>query len=387
VADSILKNLLIFFGMSLGMLWMIFWALVLGFSISGAVQAFVSKEKMASLLGKPGLKQLTTASFFGVMSSSCSYAAASMARSIFQKGAHIIPSLAFMLASTNLVIELSVVLWVMLGWQFVLAEFLGGILLILNMAVLMKLFGPLKEFQAKQKELFLKMDFTVKPQQKLSGPGTKEGWIRASQAFVMEWKMIWKDVLIGVFVSGFLMTFVPDSFWQSLFLNSGTRTDSSILKLFENALIGPIVAMMSFVCSVGNIPLAQALFHGGISFGGAVSFIYGDLIVIPLILIYRKYYGWKLALWISGIFYVSMVVSGVLIDLLFRALHLIPVSPHSPEMAAEHMTSDFFQAFRFFKMNYTFWLNLIFLGIAIALTCIARSSKDNKVEEADCCHS
>jgi uncharacterized membrane protein YraQ (UPF0718 family) len=366
--------------LALGMFWEIFWALILGFALSGVVMTFVSKEKMVKLLGRPGFKELGLAALFGASSSSCSYAAASMTKSIYQKGADIIPALAFMLASTNLVLELSVILWVLMGWQFVLGEFVGGLVMIAIMSVLMKAFGPLRAFD-ERREALNKED---KPSCESDAEEERyrffrlEGWRAVARSFVSEWRMIGKDIAIGMFVSGFLMAFVPDSFWAKLFLRNGPGAleDHSTLKLIENVLVGPLVSMISFVCSVGNIPLAHALYRGGIGFGGALSFIYADLIIIPLILVYRKYYGWRLALWITGIFYTSMVLSGILMDFAFTALHLLPSSPSG--MAPMDAESPFF------KFNYTFWLNLFFAGIAIVLVILARSGPDEGPDS--CCH-
>jgi uncharacterized membrane protein YraQ (UPF0718 family) len=200
-----------------GMFWDIFWALVLGFFLSGIVMVFVPKTKMVKVLGRPGFKELGFAAFFGSVSSSCSYAAASMTRSLFQKGAHIIPALAFLLASTNLVVELTTVLWILMGWQFVVAEFLGGFILIFIMSLLMRSFGPLRSFEAKRQEL-VSSQHSTDGDEALADPRTLAGWRAVARAFVSEWRMIWKDILLGVTISGFLMVWVPHSFWQSLFL-------------------------------------------------------------------------------------------------------------------------------------------------------------------------
>lgn len=347
--------------MSFKMGWMIFWALALGFLISGIVRAFVSKKRVASLLGRPDFKSLGLASFFGATSSSCSYAAASMARSLFEKGANIVPALAFMIASTNLVLELSIVLWVLMGWQFVVAEFVGGGILIFIMSLLMLTIGPMEEF--KKLQLAAQQEAEEDDDEEDAADWrTREGWALAARAFVDEWKMIWVEIVIGLLISGFLMEFVPDSFWQSLFLQD---TGSGVFKLLENAFVGPLVSMISFVCSVGNIPMANVLYQGGISFGGAISFIYADLIIIPLILIYRKYYGWKLALWITGIFYVSMALTGVVVDLLFRA---VPPPAHQGHAM---------------EMSHTLWLNIVFFVLAVGMTIFARSAP---VAEHHCCH-
>jgi uncharacterized membrane protein YraQ (UPF0718 family) len=366
-----------------GMFWNILWALILGFALSGVIMAFVPKSKMATLLGKPKPDEIALATFFGSVSSSCSYAAASMARSLFQKGAHIIPALAFMLASTNLVLELSLILWIMMGWQFVVAEFLGGILLVTIMSILMMLFAPLADFERKRKELNQSSEKEQDghgaehdDEDIVSDPKTLAGWRAASRAFVSEWNMIGRDLIIGVVISGFLMTLVPDSFWQVLFLRNGTSDESfNLLRLLENAFVGPLVSVLSFVCSVGNIPLANVLYHGGIGFGGALSFIYADLIIIPLILIYGKYYGWKLAAWITGLFYISMAVTGIIVDLLFHAFGLVP---HSSEIMPV-------MDMKFFQINYTFWLNLIFLIIAGVLVWLAETGPQPEVED-HCCH-
>ncbi|MGZ3659748.1 MAG: permease, partial [Bdellovibrionota bacterium] len=260
---------------ALEMFWSILWALVLGFALSGIIMAFVPKKRISALLGKAGPRELAWAMLLGAASSSCSYAAAAMAHSLFRKGAHIISAFAFLIASTNLVLELSLVLWLLMGWQFVVAEFVGGVLVVAIMAILMRLL-PFQSF-------FLREEDEGGAPEKLHDPRTLEGWKAAARAFVSEWKMIGKDVAIGCVVSGALMTLVPTHVWQALFLSSSS---GGMAKAIENAFVGPLVSVLSFVCSVGNIPLAAALYHGGIGFGGAVSFIYADLIIIPLLLVY-----------------------------------------------------------------------------------------------------
>lgn len=354
---------------ALGMLWNMFWALVLGFVLSGIIQVFVSKKKLAHMLGKPGLRELGLATFFGAASSSCSYAAATMMKNLLQKGAHIVPAMAFLIASTNLVLELSLVIWALMGGVFVLAEFLGGILLVMVMAVLMKLFGPLKAMPVTH-------TYSMEIEEGSADPRTWEGWRQAAQGFVMEGQMIWKEIILGVAISGFLMVFVPDSFWQFLFLQRGHEASYqlNLPQIIENAFIGPLVSVLSFVCSVGNIPLASMLYHEGIAFSGALSFIYADLIVLPLILIYRKYYGTRLALWITGILYVSMVITGILVNILFSLLDLVPTHTAMPMMHEMH----------FFQINYTFWLNIVFLVLAIALIGLAKN-RGKKAQPASCC--
>ena len=350
-----------------GMGWKIFWALVLGFAISGAVQAFVPRRRMAQVMGNAGPASIGRASFFGAISSSCSYAAAAMSRSVFMRGAHIVPALAFMVAATNLVIELGIVLWSLMGWQFVLAEFVGGIMLITILALLMRSFGPVTDFNA------LREREQSDDEQAGTVPAftSLAGWRIAASRFVMDWSMIWKDIAIGVTVAGVLMVWVPDAAWKALFLAGDGSGAPGALQIIENALVGPLVAMVSFVCSVGNIPLAAVLFNSGISFGGALAFIYGDLIVIPMILVYRRYYGWKLALWVAGLLYIAMVLTGIAMELLFQGLSLVP----------ERTMSDIGQM-QFFALDYTFWLNLLFAGVAAVLVWLARGAEDSG---GDCC--
>lgn len=336
---------------ALAMAWATFWALVLGFSISAALQVFVSKEQMSRAFGKANFKSVTIATGLGAASSSCSYAAAAAGRSAIQQGAAFIPALAFMFASTNLVIELGIILWILMGWQFVLAEFAGSVVLIALVAVLFRFLVPK----------------AVKDEAREHAKNTGEGgghhhcghdehghhhdgepeakWTAMAHAFVMDWMMLWKEVIGGFLIAGFIATLVPTSWWQTLFLKSGPP----VLRLIENALVGPIIAILSFVCSVGNIPLASHLWANGISFGGVVAFIYGDLLVVPLILIYAKYYGARATGWIVAVFYLTMVIAGVVIDLLFTLFGIVPTG-NRPPSAVEHAM---------IKWNYTSWLDCV----------------------------
>ena len=335
------------------MLWATFWALILGFTISGALQVFVSKEQMSRLFGRTSLRSVFVATGLGAASSSCSYAAAAAGRSALQQGAALVPAVAFMFASTNLVIELGAVLWLLMGWPFVLAEIIGAIILILLIWLLIALLLPRDiEERIKRGARGESNEETCCHGEHNHSDWQKKGrWTRVAQAFVMDWSMLWKEIIGGFLIAGFLAALVPVTWWKALFLESG----SPILRLIENALVGPIIAVLSFVCSVGNIPLASLLWSNGISFGGVISFIYGDLIVVPLIIVYTKYYGARAAAWITGIFYLAMVFAGIIVDLLFTSLNLIPngARPVSP---IEHAT---------FAWNYTTWLD--FVAIAIAL--------------------
>jgi uncharacterized membrane protein YraQ (UPF0718 family) len=337
----------------LAMLWETFWALVMGFGISAILQVFVSKEQMSRAFGRVGFREVALASALGAASSSCSYAAAAAGRSAFKKGAALVPAMAFMFASTNLVIELGAVIWLLMGWQFVVAETLGAVVLIGLMWMLFKFFFPknLEEEARRHTDgAAVEGDCCHTDHDHGSVSDVEGKWSRVANAFVMDWMMLWKEIGAGFLIAGFLATLVPPAWWHSLFLQSGPAP----VRLIENALIGPIIAVLSFVCSIGNIPLASLLWSNGISFGGVISFIYGDLIVIPLILIYAKYYGARAASYITVLFYVAMVVAGIVIDLLFNAVGLVPSGPRPVDAVAHAHIS----------WNYTSWLDLAALLLA-----------------------
>jgi uncharacterized protein len=366
---------------ALAMLWATFWALVLGFIISGVLQVFVSKEQMSRAFGRTSLKSVAIATGLGAASSSCSYAAVAAARSAIQQGAALVPALAFMFASTNLVIELGAVLWVLMGWQFVLAEVVGAFLLLVFMWFLIRLFLPKNietEIHARVARQQAKQACHSTHLPHVAGATTdhehehdRGKWTQVSHAFVADWSMLWKEILGGFLIAGFLATLVPHDWWEALFLESGP----TVVRLIENALVGPIIAVISFVCSVGNIPLASLLWAHGISFGGVISFIYADLLVIPILVIYAKYYGVRGAAWITGIFYVAMVLAGIIVDLVFTALRLIPQGPRPPS-AIEHAHIIW---------NYTSWLDLIALIFAVWLLILHFRSR-NEDDHPHACH-
>jgi len=298
--------------------WMFFhtfWALVLGFTLSGAVQAFISRKAMKKQLGDDSFKSISKASFFGIVSSSCSYSASALAKSLFSKGANFTASMVFMFASTNLVIELGLVLWVLMGWQFAAAEFIGGAIMILLLKLLIPVLIPERMIAASRENI--EMD-------KQAGSSKKATWHDAAGYTIGDFKMLRVELIVGFLVAGLAAKLIPTSFWGALFL-SGNGLFSSI----ENAIIGPFIAFISFVCSVGNVPLASALWHGGLSFGGTISFIFADLIALPLVLIYRKYYGTKLAIRLTLVFWLVMSLSGFITELIFQLLGQIPVASHS----------------------------------------------------------
>lgn len=343
------------------MAWRIAWSLILGFTLSAVVQALVRRETVSRLLGDDRPATLAKATGLGVGSSSCSYAAVALARSLFRKGASFTAAMVFEIASTNLVIELGIILALLLGWPFALAEFVGGPIIIVLVAVAFRVVVRRKVVEAAREQAekgiagsmegHAGMDMSIDTdgslrQRLFSG----SGFTAVSNIFVMEWAAVIRDVVIGLLVAGAVAAWVPDSFWQSLFL-----TDQPTLAKIWGPLIGPVIAMLSFVCSIGNVPLAAVLWNGGLSFGGVVAFLYADLIIVPILLIYRKYYGTRMMLVLLGVFYVSMVIAGYVVEILFGVTGLVP-DPGGAEVGGAGLS-----------WNYTTWLDLAFGALAIAL--------------------
>jgi uncharacterized protein len=344
-----------------GMTWEILWALVLGFLLSGVVQAVVSKREMTRLLPDDSPRTLAIACGLGAASSSCSYAAVALARSIFRKGANFTAAMAFEFASTNLVIELGIILWLLIGWQFTLAEFVGGPLMVVLLALLFRAFlSPrLLEMARRQAERGLRgsmeghaeMDMSVTEGSIWSRITSSRAFTSISHYYWMDWHAIYKDIFGGLLIAGALAAWVPNSFWQGFFL-----VHHPLLAKLWGPLIGPLVAMLSFVCSIGNVPLAAVLWNGGISFGGVIAFIFADLIVLPILNIYRKYYGGKVSLFLLGTFYATMVGAGLIVELLFGGLGLVPTGPRHAKVIEASVT-----------WNYTTVLNILFLVLAAVL--------------------
>jgi uncharacterized membrane protein YraQ (UPF0718 family)/YHS domain-containing protein len=338
------------------MFWETLWPLILGFGLSGAVQSFVSRRSMQSAIGDHRLASVARASFYGMVSSSCSYAATAMAKSIFVKGADFVAVCVFMFASTNLVIELGVVLVVLMGWQFAVSEFVGGIIMIvlLTMAGGLWLRGRLvvrarerlsdgshegHRHPAAEETTLQQQPWSVKLR-------SKAGWADASTYTMADLTMLRKELLIGYTVAGFLTVAVPAHVWNVVFLHGHGFWTS-----LENVVVGPFIAIISFVCSIGNVPLAASLWSAGISFGGVISFIFADLITFPLLLIYRRYYGTRLTLRMLTVFWGVMSAAGLITEGIFRASGLIPTT-RPAEVAPAH-----------FSWNYTTYLNIVFLGL------------------------
>lgn len=346
--------------MSAAMAWEILWALILGFGLSAVVQAVVSKQEMSGLLPDDKPRTIIKASAFGAASSSCSYAAVALARSMFRKGANFTAAMAFQFASTNLVLELGILLAVLMGWQFTLAEFAGGPLMIAILVFLFRRFltPGIVEAARKQAEKGLEgrmeghaaMDMSVHEGTIRQRMFSDKGKTAISHFFVMDWSSLWMDIAGGLLISGALAAWVPKQFWQGFFL-----LGHPLLAKFWGPAIGPLVAILSFVCSVGNVPLAAVLWNGGISFGGVVAFLFADLIILPILNIYRKYYGLKVSAFLLLIFYLSMSLAALAIEFLFGALHLIP-QQRNAQIVAESI-----------RWNYTTVLNIVFLALAAIL--------------------
>ncbi|MFC8503259.1 permease [Pedococcus sp. NPDC057267] len=341
--------------------WQILWPLILGFTLSGVVQAVVRREVVRRYLAGDSPRNLAWATGLGAASSSCSYAAVALARSLFVKGASLASAMAFEIASTNLVLELGIILALFMGWQFTLAEFVGGPLMIVLVAVGFRLWlrgrvvdrarEEAEQGRAGAMEGHAAMDMSVQGEgswwRRLRSP---DGVTAVSHYFVMDWASVIRDIVLGLLVAGVVAAWVPVSWLQAFFL-----TDNPVLASLWGPVAGPLVAVVSFVCSVGNVPLAAVLWNGGISFGGVVSFIFADLIILPILNIYRRYYGTAAALRITGVFYLAMVLTGYAVELLFRPLGLVPEKRSATVTEAS------------FTWDYTTWLNLVFLVLAAVL--------------------
>lgn len=353
MAESIRRALSMAFAMG----WEILWPLILGFTLSAVVQAVVSHREMARLLPDDRPRSIATALLLGAASSSCSYAAVALARALFRKGADFTAAMAFEMASTNLVAELAIIMLVFLGWQFTLAEFIGAPLMVALLVVLFRRFLTpelLEKAKAQadrgitgRMEGHAEMDMSVTEGTLWQRITSDKGFTAISHYFVMDWAAVWLDIAGGLLIAGALAAWVPAEFWQTFFV-----VDHPLLASLWGPIIGPLVAVISFVCSVGNIPLAAVLWNGGISFGGVIAFIFADLIILPILNIYRKYYGLKMAGFLFATFYASMAGAALVVELIFAALGVVPAQRNARVVEA-HLT-----------WNYTTWLNIVFLALA-----------------------
>ncbi|HEY2207775.1 MAG TPA: permease [Gaiellaceae bacterium] len=344
-----------------GMTWEVLWALILGFGLSAAVQAVVTKREMRRLLPDDSPRTLAVASGLGAASSSCSYASVALTRSLFRKGADFTAAMAFEIASTNLVVELGIVMAVLLGWRFVAGEFVGGPLMIVFVALIFRAFLTRRlvdEAHAEAERGRLgSMEGHAEMDMSAGGSGswwrrlrTPAGFTATADYFVMDWAAVARDVFGGLLIAGALAAWVPNSFWQGLFLEH----HGTLAKLW-GPVIGPAVAMLSFVCSIGNVPLAAVLWNGGISFGGVLAFIFADLLILPILDIYRRYYGWRMAGFILVSFYLAMVAAGLVVEFLFQGLGLAPTERDAKVVTAR------------VTWNYSTYLNVVFLTVAAVL--------------------
>jgi len=353
---------------SLGFFWKSGWAFVLGYAISAVIQVFVPKAKMTPYMGSFDVRSISLSTLFGSISSSCSFAALAAARSLFKKGAHFVTAVAFMFASTNLVIELGILIFIFLGAEYVIAEIIGGLVLITISSILIKMTYPKKWIEEAREKVEKEGeeeedDFDWKKRIK-----SKKGWYMVSKKYGMEWGMAWEDILIGFTIAGFVAVFVPDSFWQTIFLQDliPPNGEPGFWIRLENAAVAPFVAAMTFIGSMGNIPLATVLAGSGVAFAGVMGFIYSDLMVPPLVDMNRKYYGIKVALYIAVVMYISILFTALILDYGFEFFDAVP------EAAKQKAGGETF------KIDYTFWFNLAFAFVTTILVYfnIKKKKKD-----------
>lgn len=356
-----------------GMLWKALWALIFGYLISAGIQVIVTREQMASTLGSRGLRQMGLAGLFGFISSSCSFAALAASRSVLVKGAHPANAQSFLIASTNLVIELGIVLWVLVGWRFTLANFILGLLMLVFAYLISWVWHPAGLAEA------AKTHAKAAQEAEVGGPvpelakmtwreklSTRLGWQAIAGAFVGEWRMVWKELLFGFTIAGFIAVFVPQPFWNAIFLisaDNGIERYPDFWSVMQNALVAPVVAFFTFIGSMGNVPLAAMLWSKGVSFGGMMSFLGADLVAATVVWVHVKYYGWRYAFYLSVLLYISMVLAGVATHYLFAAAGQIPAArPELNEMVR-------------FAVDHTLFMNIAFGVVAVALVWLWMSTE------------
>ncbi len=357
---------------ALGFFWKSGWAFVLGYAISAMIQAFVPKDKLTRRMGQADAQSVTISTVFGSISSSCSFAALAAARSLLAKGAHFVATVAFMFASTNLVIELGILIFIFLGWQYLLAELIGGLILIAISSTLIKLTYPQDWIDAARNRAEEEAPDDSDDFDWRKRISSLDGWTRVGRGFVMEWQMVWQEILIGFTLAGFIAVFVPDSFWKAIFLaERAAEAPGNFWLVLQNAMIAPFVAAATFIGSMGNIPLATILASSGVLFAGIMGFIYSDLMVPPLVKVNAKYYGWRVALYIAGIMYASIVATALL---LHYAFFFLGIMPETARRAAEVAT---------FAIDYTFWLNIVAIGAVGVLIWLSRKRSQYGTKGSD----
>ncbi|MBW8241401.1 permease [Muricauda oceani] len=337
-----------------GFFWMALWAFALGYLISSMIQVFVTEKRMQDMMGDKGGKSVLLGTFFGFISSSCSFSALATSKSLFKKGASFVSSIAFLLASTNLVIELGIVISIFLGWQFVVGEYVGGIILILSSWLLIRIINPKKLIRKARERLEGPSEYHADKKSLTEKIKSHENWAKVGKQYGMEWKMVWKDVTVGFTIAGIVAAFVPDSFFQTLFINTGEGQRSfGFFTLLEHVIVGPFAAFLTFIGSMGNIPLAALLYGKGVSFAGVMAFIFSDLVVFPVLRINAKYYGWKMSLFILFLLFTSLIAASLLLHYGFDLFGLIPQGTDKGIANKEY-----------FAIDYTFFLNLAFVFLS-----------------------
>lgn len=352
---------------SIGFFWMAFWAFSLGYLISSFIQVFVTEKRMKELMGKNRTKGVLLGTLFGFISSSCSFSALATTKSLFKKGAGFMASLAFLLSSTNLVIELGIIISVFLGWQFVVGEYIGGILLIVFSWILVALIRPGKLIKQARDKLSvnseLDTDNDAANKKLLQKFQTEKNWAMMAKQYGLEWKMVWKDVTIGFTVAGIVAVFIPDRFFQHLFIHSGNGTSAyAFYELLEHVIVGPFVAFITFIGSMGNIPLAALLFGKGVSFAGVMAFIFSDLVVFPVLRINARYYGWQMSLFILLLLFSSLVLASLVLQYVFDGLGILP------QPGQVNITT-----LTYFSFDYSFFLNVAFIFLTVFLVWLGFS--------------
>lgn len=346
---------------SLGFFWKALWAFALGYLVSSLIQVLVTERRMRRALGDDGPRSMSMATFFGFISSSCSFAALSSTRSLFKKGAALAPSIAFLLASTNLVIELGIVISIFLTWQFVVGEYVGGVLLILFAWLILRWTRPSRLIEEARGDGGDRDGGDGESGNWRETVRSREGWRRIGRKYLMEWQMVWRDVLIGFTVAGVIAAFVPTSFFHAMFVGAGDEGDPTFLAVLAQVLVGPAAAFATFIGSMGNIPLAAVLFGNGVSFGGVMAFIFSDLVVLPVLRINARYYGWRMALYILGVLLASLVVASLALHYGFAALGALPAAPEGVVEVQRDL----------FAFGVGGALNVLFLAVSGALAVVA----------------
>lgn len=345
---------------AIGFFWKAGWAFVLGYAISAMIQAFVPKGRLTPYMGKSDFRSISLATAFGAASSSCSFAALAAARALVMKGAHFVAAVAFMFASTNLVIELGILILIFLGWQFLVAEIIGGLVLIAISSILIRLTYPrawIDDARKMVEESADNEDDDFDWRQRLR---SASGWNLVGHRFVSDWQMVWREILIGFTIAGFVAVLIPATVWETIFLVDAVGTIPDWLIAVQNAIVAPFIAALTFIGSMGNIPLATVLDGNGVLFAGIMGFIYSDLMVPPLVMINAKYYGWRVALYIAGIMLVSIVLTALLMHVSFTALDVVPETGREIGEVAR------------FALDYTFYLNVVFVIITGTMVWLHR---------------